>query len=252
MATLRVKSIAASCLGAGVPLSIRRDVFGYIWGPVNRTLSLRDHLERIAGTSINLSIFLVGHEPGFSGWFSQDDAGQIQHAVDVARELYAQVGLGVRRLYWRYIPPGEAGGYWAVDSGQATELTEAFSGPNDGIDVFYVNVVTDAGGWSNSGDGEGGPCDKDEKGERTGAVLEIKRPANDDKNQFAGILLAHEVGHYLGLQHAGDISNVMGDDSDGDGVGSISLSSVSLTTNQGNKMKSHCFVRPPCYLGEES
>lgn len=247
MPTLSVRSIAASCLDRDPPLSVRNDVFGYIWGPLNRTLSLRSHLERISGTSVNLSIFLVGHEPGFAGWFTQDEARQTQHAVDVTRELYAQVGLGVRRLYWRYIPTAEAAGYWAVDAAEATDLTEDFSGPNDGIDVFYVNSVTDAGGWSNSGGGQGGPCNKDVTGERTGAVLEITNPpTNDNNNQFAGILLAHEVGHYLGLLHANDITNVMGNDFDGDGIGSINLSSVNLTTSQGDTMKSHCSIRPPC------
>ena len=83
--------------------------------------------------------------------------------------------------------------------------------------------------------------DKDEKGERTGAVLEVGNSA-----QFLGILLAHEVGHYLGLAHAGNITNVMGDDSDGDGIGSINGTSVNLTTSQGNTMKSHCSIRPSC------
>lgn len=254
MPTLSVRSIAASCLDRDPPLSVRNDVFGYIWGPLNRTLSLRSHLERISGTSVNLSIFLVGHEPGFAGWFTQDEARQTQHAVDVTRELYAQVGLGVRRLYWRYIPTAEAAGYWAVDAAEATDLTEDFSGPNDGIDVFYVNLVTDAGGWSNSGGGNGGPCDKGTKGERTGAVIEIKRlggppsflNTEEDVNQFAGILLAHEVGHYLGLPHANDITNVMGHDDDNNGIGSINLTSVNLTTSQGDTMKSHCSIRPPC------
>lgn len=253
MATLSVKSIAAFCLDRTPPLSIRRDVFGYIWGTMNRTLSLRNHLELITGTSVNFSIFLVGHEPGFpvTAWFTQNEARQIQHAVDVTRELYAQVGLGVRKLYWRYIPTMEAAGYWAVDEAQATDLTEAFSGPNDGIDVFYVNLVTDAGGWSNSGGGEGGPCDKGVQGERTGAVIEIKRlggPPNvldteEDVNQWAGILLAHEVGHYLGLPGGNSITNVMGV---ANGVDQISLQSVNLTQSQGDTMKSHCFIQPPC------
>lgn len=246
MATLSVKSIAASCLDVDPPLSVREDVFGYIWGSMNRSLSLRDHLERISGTSTNLSVFLVGHEPSFGGWVSQAEAQQIQHAIDVQRELYAQVGLGVRKLYWRYIPVDEATGYFAVDSSEATELTEDFSGPNDGIDVFYVQDVTDAAGWSNSNNGAGGPCDKDEKGERTGAVMQITTPINDGNNDFAGILLAHEVGHYLGLLHAGDITNVMGDDSDGNGIGSIDSTSVNLTSSQGNTMRSHCSVHSAC------
>jgi hypothetical protein len=245
MPTLSVKSIAASCLDRTAPLSVRRHVFGYIHGPIDRTLSLRSHLELIRGTAFNLSIFLVGHDPGYSGWFTQDEARQVQHAIDVMRELYAQVGLGVRMLYWRYIPtdqacvfvPEDSYCFWDVDRSEATLLTEKFSGPNDGIDVFFVKLVTDAGGWSKTD----GSCDKDLQDERTGAVLELK-----NSDWFTGVLLAHEVGHYLGLPHSGDITNVMGDDSDGDGIGSINSGSINLTSSQGDTMKSHCSVQPPC------
>ncbi|HEX2047421.1 MAG TPA: zinc-dependent metalloprotease family protein [Acidimicrobiales bacterium] len=238
MASISVKAQASSCLGVSPPLSVRRHVFGYVWGgSMDRTLSLKSHLNLIRTNAFNVCVFLVGHEEDFSGEFTIDEARRMQFAVDVMRELYSQVGVGVRKLFWRYIPVAEAGGYTSVDASEATDLTEDFSGPNDGIDVFFVTTVTDAGGWSNVQ----GPCDKDEKGERTGAVLEVGNSA-----QFLGILLAHEVGHYLGLPHAGDITNVMGDDSDGDGIGSINGSSVNLTTSQGNTMKSHCSIRPSC------
>jgi hypothetical protein len=237
MATLSLKSVAASCLGITPSLSVKRDVYGYIWGPIDRELSLRSHLELIKDDAFNLCIFLVGHEPGFAGWWSQSEAQSMQFAIDVMRELYSQVGVGVRRLFWRYIDTSEAAGYWSVDAGEATDLTEEFTGPNDGIDVFFVKNVSDAGGWSNTE----GPCDKNEKGERTGAVLELK-----SSDTFTGILLAHEVGHYLTLPHANDITNVMGDDSDGDGIGSINSTSVNLTNNQGNQMKDSCFIRPSC------
>ncbi len=243
MATLSLKSVSASCLGVTPSLSVKRDVYGYIWGPIDRELSLRSHLQLIKDDAFNLCIFLVGHEPGFAGWWSQTEAQSMQIAIDVMRSLYAQTGVGVRRLFWRYIDTDEAAGYWSVDAGEATDLTEDFTGPNDGIDVFFVKNVSDAGGWSNSD----GPCDKDEKGERTGAVLELRADdCSAGGNLCTGILLAHEVGHYLTLKHAGNITNVMGDDSDGDGIGSIDNTSTRLNNNQGNKMKASCFIRPPC------
>ncbi|NEQ49612.1 MAG: hypothetical protein F6K11_05685 [Leptolyngbya sp. SIO3F4] len=236
-----LRTTAANCLGVNGKFSVRRDVFGYIWGPMQRTLSVKDHLRRIRGSAINLSVFLVGHEPGFGGWFNQDEAREIQHAIEVMRELYDQVGVGVRKIYWRYIPVDQATGYDSVDSGEATDLTEDFSGPNDGIDVFYVQLITDAGGWSNVD----GPCNKDAKG-RTGAVIEIKEVTDVGNLDFGGILLAHEVGHYLGLEHTDTITNVMGSDADGDGIGSINSTSVNLTNDQGNTMKRHCSIKGAC------
>jgi len=227
-----VRAVAENCLDLSGRFSVRRDVYGYIWGTMNRDLSLKNHIELIQGPSCDLCLFLVGHEPDFSGEFTQADTQRMQAAIDVARGIYAQENFGIRKLYWRYIPSSEAGGYTVVDGSEATDLTEDYSGPNDGLDVFFVTNVTDASGWSNVD----GPCDKDAKG-RTGSVMEL---SNSDL--VTGIVLGHEVGHYLGLSHAGDITNLMGDDSDGDGIGSINATSLNLTNNQGNTMKDHCSV----------
>jgi len=231
-----VLATAASCLGVAPPFSVRADVFGYIWGATTRDLRLDSHLALIKGKAINLSLILVAHENDFSGEWTLAEAQRIQEAIDRMRELYAQVNVGVRKLYWQYIPVADAGGYAIVDGGEATDLTEDWTGANDGIDVFFVNSVTDADGWSNSD----GPCDKNSKG-RTGVVMEIYGDFD-----LTGILMAHEVGHYLRLGHASNITNVMGDDSDGDGVGSIDSTSTNLTTAQGNTMKGSCFIRPNC------
>jgi hypothetical protein len=232
-----IRDTANSCLGVtSGTISVREDVFGYIWGPMDRALSVKNHFNLIKDDAFNLSAILVSHDPGFTGAFTSDDTIRMQTAIDVMRGLYAQVGLGIRKIYWQYIPPADADGYSVVNASEATQLTEDWSGANDGIDLFFVTTITDAGGWSKTN----GPCDKDASG-RTGAVVELKSDAD-----YWGILLAHEVGHYLGLSHANDIDNVMGDDSDGNGIGSINSGSTELTNTQGNTMKSHCSIRPSC------
>jgi hypothetical protein len=236
---ISIKNAALLCLGVSGTVSVRRDIFGYVWGPMARTLSVKTHLTRIRTNAVNLCIFLVGHEPDFSGMFTPANAQTMQFAVDVTRELYAQVGVSVRKLFWRRIPLDEANGFNVVNASGATNLTEAFSGPNDGIDVFFVTTITDAGGWSSPNPG-GGPCDKDEKG-RTGAVLELQ-----STDFFTGVLMAHEVGHYLGLVHGTDMTNIMGADTNNDGIGEINSGSTGITTSQGNTMKSHCSIRLPC------
>ena len=43
----------------------------------------------------------------------------------------------------------DVGNYVIItDRPEAVDLTDDFSGPNDGIDVFYVQSILNAGGWS--------------------------------------------------------------------------------------------------------
>jgi hypothetical protein len=188
------------------------------------------------GRAINICIFLVGHENDFSGVVTLAQVIAVQQALQTVRDLYGQVNLGVRTLFWRRIGLADAGNYTIItDRPEAVDLTDDFSGPNDGIDVFYVQSILNAGGWSTTP----GPCDKDEKDEMTGAVIELS-------SGILGILTAHEVGHYLGLQHWTTITNVMGVDSNGDGIGELNSTSTNLTSSQGTTMRGHCAVRSPC------
>jgi len=123
-----IRAVAENCLDLSGSFSVRRDVYGYIWGTMNRDLSLKNHMELIQGPSCNLCLFLVGHEPDFSGEFTPADTQRMQAAIDVARGIYAQENFGIRKLYWRYIPSSEAGGYTVVDGSEATDLTEDYSG----------------------------------------------------------------------------------------------------------------------------
>ena len=232
-----IRETCEHCLGATGTLSVYRHLFGYPWGRIDRDLRVRHHIENIRATSINLCVFFVGHEPGFAGTYTQTQAISTQHAIDLMRELYEQADIGVRRIFWRYIHDGDAAPYITVDAGQATDLTEAYSGPNDGIDLFMVQDISDAGGWSNSD----GPCDKDDKG-RTGAVVQVNTSSDD----FLGIIVAHEVGHYLGLKHTNSATNLMGVDSNNDGIGEITLNSRVITASQRATMRSSCWVRDPC------
>lgn len=238
MATVRIRDTCADCLGQTGELSVRRHLFGYVWGGISRELRVRRHIESIRGRSINLCVFFVGHEPGFGGSMTQAQAIRVQHGIDLMREIYRdEAGLGVRRIFWRYIGEDDAAPFLSINAGGATDLTEAYSGPNNGIDLFVVQTITDAGGWSNSD----GPCDKDDKG-RTGAVVEVTTSSDD----FFGILTAHEVGHYLGLVHTNSATNLMGVDSNNDGIGELTLNSRQLTGSQVATMMSSCWVRNPC------
>lgn len=254
---IRLKQVFNDCLGLSGRLLVNRDLYGYIFTdnsgrifgalaagdalpasgqPTRR--SLRRQLQLTKGVAVNLCMFLVNHRNDFSGVISRADVTRIQYAIQVARDIWGQQGLGIRKIFWRRIDPDEVGGFTNItDASEATDLTDAFSGPNDGTDVFWVQSIGDAGGWSKTD----GSCDKDAKDQRTGAVIELS-----NSSRFTGILLAHEVGHYLGLAHDGSMSNMMGVDSNNDGIGELGSNSTGLTNSQGDKMKTHCSAHSPC------
>jgi hypothetical protein len=257
VATLSVRQIAQNCLGATGDISVNSHVYGYIFRDADgsvfgtlggndtfpgsggaRTRSLKRHLQTISGQATDLVVILVGHENDFSGAVSRDQVTKAQYAIQVARDLYAQVSLGIRRINWQRIPLGDADGYVDIaDRDEAQDLTDDWSGPGGGIDVFLVQSIGDAGGWSNVD----GPCDKTSKFDLSGAVIELS-----GSRRFTGVLLGHEVGHYLGLKHTNSITNMMGADTNGDGIGEITSNSTNLTSGQGSTMRSHCSVNGPC------
>jgi len=238
-------------------ISVNRDIFGYVFrdgsnrlfGPLGNSdtfpatgqptnRSLRSQLELASGRAINICLFLVDHTNAFTGAVSIDDVTKIQYAIQVMRDIYAQAPLGVRKIDWRLISPAAAGGYADIlNKSEAEDLTDDFSGPNDGIDVFFVQTIGDAGGWSNSD----GPCDKNSKDGLTGAVLVVS-----GSRRGTGVLLAHEVGHYLTLPTGPGPNNFMGSDPDGDGVDSINLNSTGVTNGQATSMRTSCFAKPGC------
>ena len=169
---------------------------------------------------------------------SLDQVTKVQYAIQVIRDIYARAQLGVRRILWQRIPLADAGGYANIsDRGEAEDLTDDWSGSGGGIDVFMVQSIGDAGGWSNVY----GPCDKTSKFDLSGAVVELS-----SGRRFLGVQTAHEVGHYLGLKHDDVITNLMGVDSNDDGIGELDSNSTNLTSAQRIKMHLHCSVRAPC------
>lgn len=257
MATLSVRDIARRCLGVTGDMSVNSQLYGYVFrdtdGSVFGTLgsndtlpgtgraterSLRRHLQTISGRATDLVVILVGHENDFSGAVSVDQVTKAQYGIQVLRDIYAQRGVGVRRITWTRIPLADAGGYVNIkDRGEAQDLTDDWSGPAGGVDVFLVQSIGDAGGWSNVK----GPCDKKSKFDLSGAVLQLS-----GSRRFTGVLMAHEVAHYLGLKHTNTLTNLMGADTDNDGIGEINSNSTGLTSSQGVTMLSHCSVKGAC------
>ncbi len=250
-----LRDVARRSLGLTGGFSVNRDVYGYIYraadgtmfGPLTaadilpftgqRTMrSLQRHVQTIAGPAFDMVPIFVGFRPGFTGTFTRAQAVRTQYAIQIARDLYAQQGLGIRRIVWQAIPEDDVGLYTDIaDRAEAKNLADDWSGPPGGIDVFLVQAIGDADGWSHSP--PGGPCDKNADDDLTGPVLEVPTSA-----LFARMLLAHEVGHYLGLAGGVGAGNLMGADVNMDGIDELSSTSTALTNDQGTTIRSHCSV----------
>jgi len=232
-----LRQAASNCLGKSGAISVTRDLFGYVYGLPTIPVRLKQQLDLMKGRSFNLSIIFVGHRSGFTGTTSRADVSRMTYSIQRMREIYDQVNLGVRKIYWSYIPQDDVGAYTTItDYSEAEDLTEDWSANNDGIDVFWVQSILNAGGWSDVD----GTCDKSDKG-MSGAVLELS-----GSDAFTGVLLAHEVGHYLGLGTGPASTNVMGVDSNNDGIDEISTASTVLTNSQGTNMRNHCSTKGGC------
>ncbi len=218
-----VRNILA-CLGKPAGGSVLRDIFGYYVVP--KELSLKRQLELMNGKHFHVNVIRVAPED-----FDSDSTHQICYSLQVTREIYSNVGLGIGRILWWDISREQAGSHAIIDSeGEAEDLTDDWTIQNNGLDLFVVQKINGADGWS----AVCGDCDKDGKG-MTGSVVELY-PGDDD---YAANGFAHEIGHYLGLDHIPDNGNFIG----GDGA---SDSWTGIKNSQGTTMKCHCFVHNGC------
>jgi hypothetical protein len=261
---ISVRETTKECLGLSGTISVNRDVYGYrfrdgngrLFGQLDTasdppetlpdtfpatgeptTRLLGQQLRAIRWKAINLSIYMVGFD-GFEGTQTLDQLTRVQYAIQITRDLYVQANLGVRKIYWQRISVARGSKYWTlVDRDHAEEMTDEFTGDNDGIDVFWVQEIIGAGGRCNTD----GPCDKYSRDEMTGVAVELSRG-----RRRTGILLAHELGHYLGLPGGSSLDNLMGMKPPGDAPDDLTDGSTQITSSQAADMRDHCFVRPTC------
>jgi hypothetical protein len=172
---------------------------------------------------VDVNIILVG-----SDGFTTANRTQVNDSIAIMRSIYEKVGLGVRVAGRFAIPLTQANGHESIENGgEASDLTSEWTVANDAVDVFVVKVMTDADGRSPLN----GPCDKNAKG-MTGSVVSLNGSTANSGNTFA-----HEVGHYLGLDHVPDSGNFIGGNGGSD-------SFTGIFGWQGDIMKKHCFVHP--------
>lgn len=239
-----------NCIGVdtGGSVSVLFHMFGFFRGRVpddpcttdTPQVSLLEHIGSLKGRHIHVNVIRVGIDN-----FTDDEVDKIDYAIFKARRIYRTVNLGLGRVEHFDVTSADADGKDDLGSeDEAEDLTHDWTVPNNGIDVFLVDNISDDDFVGISP--VDGPCDKDDKDMNGVIGGEVNRSRAAVARTFA-----HEIGHYLGLEHN------HGDDCPGSASGRANLmaqtrcadstcDSVLLTNSQGSTMRSHCFVRNGC------
>jgi hypothetical protein len=217
-----MESVKQACTRIGLnvvqPVSLLHGFFGFLSNQPPQAVSLRQQVLLVSGKHVHMNLITVGD-------YNWTELLEAERALQITRDKYAQVNLGVGRVEWYTISAAAAGGRDNIDSdGEAEALTDEWTVPNHALDIFFVKTYAGSTIGLSRVDG---PCDKDAEG-MDGSVVAI-----ESSPDISGLVMAHEAGHYLGLSHVNDSTNLMNPSVPNGG---------GLTAGQGNNMKDHCFV----------
>jgi hypothetical protein len=245
----------ANCIELAGNISIRRDFFGYALPPPN-SISLLNQVKLLKGKHIDLNLIHVAFDSlSFGNSVLANRA--IAAAIQIAREKYAQVNLGIGRIRYYFIRQSEGRGREIIRSdAEAIALTREWTVKNNAFDVFLIHdyvaikyewvfdpisgemIVKESPAATIGLSSRDGPCDKDSACKMTGSVVSLEHALSMEPDlHMAGIILAHEVGHYLKLEHDGDPNNLMFKSAPNGEI---------LRADQGSGMVTHCFVKEAC------
>jgi len=158
------------------------------------------------------------------------------------REIYArEANLGVGRIRYNPIQSSSAPNRLTIDNNaEAYTLTNEWPFDDSAINVFFVQIFVSETNYAGLSDIDG-VCDKPVVGEMNGCVVTLQYPG------LTYYILAHEVGHYLGLCHSDDPKCETKSDDPNNLMISVGVNIPARITNeQVKKMKEHCFIKSGC------
>lgn len=250
----RLASIRAllSCIGVdpNQNVSVLGDLFGFARRRMPRdpdpnvvsSVSLLRQVRALQAQHLHINIIRVGFD-GIAAGDRDEAVEKFDYAVYRTRNIYGTVSLGIGRVEHFVVDTADANGRDDIGSeDEADALSDEWSVPNDGIDVFVVrNISAGFVGISpRPGSCGKGPDNDGLVGGESGRGFEaIART------------FAHEIGHFLNLPHN------HGDDCPTTTAGQNNLmaqtrcalsarDSVLLTGAQGTTMRGRCQVRAAC------
>ncbi len=146
------------------------------------------------------------------GDFDVQEGVDLYDAVDVTRQIYERRDITFRGVLRWIIHDAQAAGYRIINSeSEVHDLFRDWSVPNDFVDVFVCQDFA-TGGFDGLSGGVPGPASKG--GSNDGVALD-KTGFMDGSGvkrlniPYLGMLIGHEVGHYLGMPHINESGNLM-------------------------------------------
>lgn len=171
------------------------------------------------------------------GDFDSQEGIDLYDALDVTRQIYEKRDITFRGVLRWIIHNAEAGGYTVIhNEGEVYDLFGDWSVPNDYIDL-YVCQSFDTGSFDGLAGDIPGPA---AKGGNHDGVAVSKTGYLDGSGvkrldiNYLGMLMGHEMGHYLGLSHINEAGNLM--------LASSGINDTNLNYDQYRLMATHGFI----------